>query len=282
MDIGTAKPTANQRVKTPARGGSALGGKKQNRKLKIKNSIVYKDITHHLIDIIKPDQTYTVSQYQQLAITTIQEIQSRGKIPFLVGGTGLYIQSVVDNLKIPEVPPNLKIRRALEKRSDKDLLRMLQKLDPRTHKVIDTHNRRRVIRALEVCMITGKPFSQLRKKGRPLFDILQIGITLPKETLHARIDQRVDAMIARGLAREVKKLHTKYLFTLPAMSGIGYKEFEDYFKKKINLEDVKERIKKNTREYAKKQMTWFKKDARIQWTEHYTHAKRLLIEFLKK
>lgn len=263
MDIGTAKP-----IKTQKAG--------------LKSSIIYKDIPHHLIDIVRPDQDFTLSQYQKLAILKIKDIQSRDKIPFLVGGTGLYIQSVVDNLKIPEVPPHEDIRKELETLNTVELLRLLRKLDPVAASAIDAHNRRRLIRALEVCLATGKPFSQLRQKGTPLFDVLQIGIDVPKEEIRARIDQRVDNMIKQGLIEEVKKINNQYLFTLPAMSSIGYKEFELYLKNETDLENTTGLIKKNTREYAKKQITWFKKDSRIQWVRDHEEAKELLKTFLKK
>lgn len=248
MDIGTAKPY-----------------KIKNDSVKSKNILIYKNIPHYLIDIITPNETFTLSQYQELAKKSIEDIINRNKTPFLVGGTGLYIQSIVDNLKIPEVPPNEKIRWQLEKLNNKQLLNKLKKLDPKTFQVIDKNNKRRIIRALEVCLVTGKPFSKLKRKGKQIFNTLQIGIDVPRNVLYRRIDKRVEKMIARELVKEVKKLNKKYPFKLPAMSGIGYKEFESYFNKKISLKQTIDLIKKNTRGYAKRQMTWFKKDKRIQW-----------------
>lgn len=268
MDIGTAKPKLIQKNNSPRK--------------RTKNIFIYKNILHHLINIVKPDQSFTLSQYQKLAIETIKDVQSRGKIPFLVGGTGLYIQSIVDNLKIPEVPPNKKVRKQLEKLGGNQLLDKLKELDPITLKTIDKNNRRRVVRALEVCIITGKPFSQLRRKGQPILNTLQIGISVPWKELCERIEKRVHKMTQQGLEKEVKKISKKYSFNLSAMSGIGYKEFEAYFKKQISLDETIEFIKKNTRNYAKKQLTWFKKDKRINWIKNRDESERLVRKFLKQ
>lgn len=261
MNIGTAKPAIIKKTKP-------------------KNFITYKKITHHLIDIVKPSQIFTLSQYQKSAKKAIDEIHSRGKTPFLVGGTGLYIQSVVDNLKIPEVPPDEKVRKQLERLTNKQLLNKLKKNDLKTFNSIDKNNRRRIIRALEVCFLTKQPFSKLKRKGKPLFNILQIGINLPKDKLDQKIKKRTDAMIEAGLVKEVKRLNKKYPATLPAMSGIGYKEIISYLKKNISLEEAVELIKKNTRNYAKKQATWFKKDQRIKWIKNLNTAEKLIKDFL--
>lgn len=270
MDIGTGKPHKIKNGKN----------KMRNDSVKSKNILIYKNIPHYLIDVVKPNETYTLSQYQTLAVKTIKDIGSRGKIPFLVGGTGLYIQSIVDNLKIPEVPPDEKIRKQLEKLSDKQLLNKLKKLDLKTFNTIDKKNRRRIVRALEVCLATGRSFSQLRRKGKCIFDVLQIGIDVSKNILYRRIDKRVEKMVARGLVKEVKKLNKKYPFRLSAMSGIGYKEFEPYFDKKVSLKQTTDLIKKNTRGYAKRQITWFKKDKRIKWIKNLNEANKLIKDFL--
>ena len=253
MNIGTAKPTLKQQ----------------------------RIIPHHLIDIIEPNKNFALSQYKKLAIKKIREIHKKNKIPFLVGGTGLYIQAIVDNLKIPQVKPNKKIREKLEKINLPTLLKQLQKLDPITAQTIDIHNKRRLIRALEVCLITKKPFSQQREKGKPLFDILQIGIKIDKKNLNRKINQRVDEMIETGLVEEVKSLVKKYSSQLPAMSGIGYREIIQYLDNKISLEYAKNLIKLHTRQYAKRQMTWFKRDKKIKWVKNYQEARKLASNFLK-
>ncbi|HHD92393.1 MAG TPA: tRNA (adenosine(37)-N6)-dimethylallyltransferase MiaA, partial [Candidatus Portnoybacteria bacterium] len=192
------------------------------------------DIPHYLINIINPDEEFTVAQYKKLAIQKIKEIQKRDKTPFLVGGTGLYIQSVIDNLSIPSVVPDLKLRHQLEEKSLSELQEMLKKLDFESFQKIDLNNPRRLIRALEVCLKTGQPFSQQTKKGKPLFDFVEIGISLSMDQLEQKINHRVDWMIKNDLIEEVKNLLSKYPADLPAFSGIGYQEIIQYLQKKIS------------------------------------------------
>ncbi len=235
---------------------------------------------HHLINLVKPNQEFTLAQYKKLAIKTIKDIQKRNKLPFLVGGTGLYIQAVIDNLAIPQAKPNKKLRNKLEKLTNQKLLSQLKKIDPLTASTIDPHNKRRLVRALEVCLLTKKPFSEQRKKGQSLFNVLQIGLGLNKKTLHKKIDQRVEQMIKMGLIEETKKLVRKYSFNLPAMSGIGYQEVSQHLQGKISPERAKELIKLHTRQYARRQMTWFKRDQRIKWIKNYSQAEKLIRDFL--
>lgn len=252
MDIGTAKPTKGQAA----------------------------DIPHHLIGVVKPNQEFSLAQYKSLAVKTIKDIQKRGLLPFLVGGTGLYIQAVVDNLQIPRVKPNKKTRDRLEKLTNQQLFNRLNKLDPASAELIDQNNKRRLIRALEVCLLTEKPFSEQRKKGQPLFEIRQIGLKINKATLNKKIDQRVEKMIKAGLVEEVKKLSEKYHFQLPAMSGIGYQEIGQYLQNKISLAEAKDLIKQRTRQYARRQLTWFKRDKRINWIKNYSAALKIITDLL--
>ena len=256
MDIGTAKPSQNQ----------------------------CQEIPHHMIDIIKPDEEFTVAQFKNLATKTIKDVHQRNKLPFLVGGTGLYISSIVDNLDIPPVPPDKKLRQKLEKMIIKHgsdyLWKKLIKLDPDAASFVQKQNPRRIIRALEVCLKTKKPFSKLRKKGESLFNTLQIGIKLPKEKLYQRINQRTDEMIEKGLVQEVRKLIKKYSPTLPSLTTIGYQEIVSLLQDEITLEQTIDLIKKNTRHYARRQITWFKKDKRIKWIENIEEAEKLVKDFL--
>lgn len=235
------------------------------------------DIPHYLINIINPDEEFTVAQYKKLAIQKIKEIQKRDKTPFLVGGTGLYIQSVIDNLSIPSVVPDLKLRHQLEEKSLSELQEMLKKLDFESFQKIDLNNPRRLIRALEVCLKTGQPFSQQTKKGKPLFDFVEIGISLSMDQLEQKINHRVDWMIKNDLIEEVKNLLSKYPADLPAFSGIGYQEIIQYLQKKISLNEAIQQIKIHTRQYAKRQMTWFKKDKRIHWVKNLEEAKKIVM-----
>ncbi|MBU2473010.1 tRNA (adenosine(37)-N6)-dimethylallyltransferase MiaA [Patescibacteria group bacterium] len=238
------------------------------------------NIPHYLINIINPNQEFTLAQYKKLAVKTIKDIQKRNKLPFLVGGTGLYIQSIVDNLQIPEVVPDKKLRDKLENQTNQKLYNQLKKLDPESLKVININNKRRMIRALEVCLSTKKSFSQQRKKGKPLFNILQIGIKPNKKTLERKINQRADKMIQAGLIEEVKNLIKKYGHKPYSMSGIGYKEIISYLEKKISLDKAKELIKIHTRQYARRQMSWFRRDKKIKWIKTYLEAKKIIRDFI--
>ena len=238
------------------------------------------NIPHYLINIINPNQEFTLAKYKKLAVKIIKDIQKRNKLPFLVGGTGLYIQSIVDNLQIPEVVPDKKLRDKLENQTNQKLYNQLKKLDPESLKVININNKRRMIRALEVCLSTKKSFSQQRKKGKPLFNILQIGIKPNKKTLERKINQRADKMIQAGLIEEVKNLIKKYGHKPYSMSGIGYKEIISYLEKKISLDKAKELIKIHTRQYARRQMSWFRRDKKIKWIKTYLEAKKIIRDFI--
>lgn len=237
-------------------------------------------VPHYLINVVNPNDEFNLAKYKQLAIKKIKDIQKRGKIPFLVGGTGLYIQTVVDNLQIPKTKPNKKERNKLEKMTNQELFKRFKKLDPIGAVSIDANNKRRLVRALEVCLITKKPFSQQKRKGKPLFNVLQIGIKPDKEKLEKKINQRADKMLKVGLIEEIKKLIKKYGYGLISMDSIGYQEIIPYLQKKITLEQAKELIKIHTRQYAKRQITWFKRDKRIKWIENHSQAKKLIGNFL--
>ncbi len=239
-----------------------------------------KSVPHHLIDIIKPNQEFNVALYKDLALKTIQEIQARNKLPFLVGGTGLYISAVVENIDFPRIPANKKLRKKLEKKTEKELFSLYRKLDPEGSKFIEKENKRRLIRAIEVCKATGKSFWQQRKKDEPLFNVLEIGIKTDKKILQERIQKRIKKMIKKGLEKEVRKLFKQYK-NIPSLDTIGYKEWKEYFEGKINKEAAIEKIIANTKRYAKRQMTWFKKDKKIKWIKNKKEAERLIRNFLK-
>lgn len=239
-------------------------------------------IPHYLIDIIDPDEDFSVAEYKELAIKIIRDIQNRGKIPILAGGTGLYISAIVDNIEIPKVKPNLKLRKKLEKTSLAALLKRLEKSDSATFKTIDKKNKRRIIRALEVTISTGKPFFMQKEKGAPLFDVLKIGLNIPREKLYKKIDARVEKMIKNGLVEETKKLSKKYSRRLPSMSGIGYKQVGMYLRGEITLEKAKELIKFATHNYARRQITWFKRDKKIKWVKSGKNEFVRITKYCKK
>ena len=242
MDIGTAKPSLEDRAAIP----------------------------HHLIDIIYPDENFTLATYQELAFQAIADIQRRGKLALLVGGSGLYVRAVTGGLSIPKVAPDPELRRRLEKRAEQEgyqvLYSELQKTDPIAAEKIDPRNVRRVIRALEVCLTAGVPFSQL-KKSSPKVSTVTIGLTTAREDLYKRIDSRVDDMIERGLVDEVKWLIDRgYSPDLPAMSGLGYKQIVSYLKGETSLEETVQHIKFETHRFARHQYAWFRpKDEHIHW-----------------
>jgi tRNA dimethylallyltransferase len=241
MDIGTAKPTKKE----------------------------LKAIPHYLINIKNPNEDYSVAEYKKDALNAINKVIASGKIPILVGGTGLYISAVVNNWEIPPIKENKKLRVKLEQKIKKDGLKKvfdeLVALDPETAYIVDPKNPRRVIRALEVAILTGKPFSGQRKKGKGLYKILMIGLKLKPEILKNRINKRILEMIKDGLVKEVKNLVKKYDYRCRALDAIGYREIIDYLKKKITLEQAITQMQNNTWHYARRQMTWFKRDKKIKW-----------------
>ncbi len=242
MNIGTAKPSREDRAKVP----------------------------HHLIDIIDPDADFTLATYQELAFKAIGDIQRCGKLVFLVGGSGLYVRAVTGGLSIPKVAPDPELRRKLEERAAREghqaLYSELQKIDPASAEKIDPRNVRRVIRALEVCITAGVPFSQL-KQSSPEVPTLTIGLTTSREDLYKKIDSRVDDMIEHGLVDEVKWLLDRgYSPELPAMSSLGYKQIVAHLKGETALDEAIQRIKYETHRFARNQYAWFRpKDERIHW-----------------
>jgi tRNA dimethylallyltransferase len=242
MDIGTAKPTPEQRALVP----------------------------HHLIDIVDPDGEFSLARYQQLANSAINDIQSRGRLPFLVGGSGLYVWAVLEGWVVPKVPPDTGFRRSLEQRAEAGeaarLHRELLRADPASAERIDPRNVRRVIRALEVSRRGTPPGN---KKSPPSFESLIIGLTMPRDELYRRVDTRVDEMIAGGFIDEVKRLiGMGYGLSLPSMSSIGYREIGQYLSGKARLEEAVNRMKMGTHRFVRHQYAWFKlTDARIRWFE---------------
>jgi tRNA dimethylallyltransferase len=244
MDIGTAKPTPEER---------AL-------------------VSHHLLDIITPDTPYTLTQYQADAQAAIAEIAAHGHLPLLVGGTGLYIRAVIDNLAIPEAAPNWELRRELEAQAAQEgtaaLHARLAALDPTSAARIDPANVRRVIRALEVCLVTGQPFSVLQGARPSPYRLLMLGLTCERARLYERADRRVDAMLAAGFVEEVRALAARgYAWHLPAMTSLGYSEIGAYLRGETSLEEAIARLKFATHSYIRRQYSWFRPEKRIQWLE---------------
>jgi len=243
MDIGTAKPSPEELSLIP----------------------------HHLINIVNPDEDFSLAQYQQLAYRTIEDIKQRNKLALVVGGSGQYVWSILEGWGIPQVPPNWEFRHSLEEEAAKvgkgKLYQELMKIDPIAAQRIDRQNVRRVIRALEVHRGTKTPISQLQYKKAPLFNTLIIGLTTDRGELYRRIDLRVDRMIKQGLVAEVERLvNMGYALNLPAMSSIGYKQIGVFLKGEITLATAIQQIKYETHRIARHQYSWFQlKDGRIKW-----------------
>jgi len=239
MDIATAKPTPAEQARVP----------------------------HHLIDVVAPDEELTLADYQARAYAAIDDIFARGKQPLLVGGTGLYVRAVVEGYNIPRVPPNPAFRAALEAQPAPALYARLQTLDPSAAQSILPTNTRRIIRALEVIQATGEPISAQQTRHPPPYTMIQIGLSLPRPLLYARVDTRIESMLAQGLVQEVENLVARgYSFNLPSMTGLGYREIGMYLRGEVSLDDAVILLKRNTRKFIRHQANWFRpSDLRIHW-----------------
>lgn len=236
MDIGTAKPTPAERATVP----------------------------HHLIDVVDPDEDFSLALYQDMATAAIADIAARGKLPLLVGGTGQYLAAMLQGWQLPRVAPRPDIRAALERQASEQggeaLYARLKVVDPIAAARILPGNVRRIIRALEVYEATGIPISEQRSVQPPPYRIMTIWLTLPAPVLYARIDARVEAMMAAGLLDEVRGLFERgYHWNLPAMSGLGYREFRPYFEGRATLEEAATRLKYDTHTFARRQPAWFRR-----------------------
>ena len=228
------------------------------------------NIPHYCLDIASPKKQITVADFRKKALEAIDKIYKKGKIPILCGGTGFYVQAVVEGISIPKVKPDQKLRKELEKKTIEQLLKELKKLDPNRAKNIDSKNKRRLIRALEIVFKTGQIVPSLKKESQ--WDVLYIGIKKTLPELQKAVNKRVDKMVKKGLKEEVETLVKKYGWTQVLKNAIGYQEFQE--------PNPIEKIKLNTFKFMKRQMTWFKRDKQINWVENYQQAKTLLLSFL--
>lgn len=223
-------------------------------------------VPHHLLDIASPKKQFSVSEYKRLADKTVEEIISQGKTPIICGGTGLYIDAVLKNIVVPEVPPNKKLREKLEKKTTAQLFTILKKLDPRRAKEIDANNPRRLVRAVEIATALGK-VPHLEEKP-PSLDILKIGLDLPDEMLKKKIHTRLLVRMRKGMTTEARNLHKGGLpWKKMEAFGMEYKYLALYLQNKISKKEMLEGIEKDTWQYAKRQATWFKRDKEINWFE---------------
>ncbi len=237
-------------------------------------------IPHHLLSVASPKRRFTVAQYRKLALKSIKKVIKNKKIPFLVGGTGFYIQSIVDGIIIPEVKPDWSLRAKLEKKKTKDLFNLPKKLDLKRVKSIDKNNRRRLIRALEIVMKTKKPIPPL-KKLPPQFNLLIIGVKKSPSELKKLIKQRLIKRLKQGMVAEVKKLKKAGLsWQRLEEFGLEYRYIAKYLQEKITYKEMIEKIQKKDEHYARRQITWFKRDKRIHWITNHNQAQKLVKHFI--
>lgn len=243
------------------------------------------NIKHYLLDLVKPDQEFSLYDWQQQAFKIINTLLKKEKNVIMVGGTGLYLSSILQNYQLPATDKALRLK--LNKLNLEKLVAQLKTIDPEITKKIDSKNKIHVVRALEYAIAFHDDLDTNKKTAACPYDYLIFGLNIEKEKLYTKINQRVDQMIDQGLIKEVKNIYQKYQNkNLPALSGIGYQEISKYLNKELSLEEAIDLIKKNTRHYAKRQMTWFrrmeKQGLKINWNKNLAQAENLVNKFLAK
>jgi tRNA dimethylallyltransferase len=244
-----------------------------------------KSVPYHLIDVVSPEAEFNVAKFQKLAYKAIKDILRRKKLPIIVGGAGLYIDAVVEGYQFNKTKKQQikKTRERLSKLTLKQLLVQLKKIDLETYKVVDRKNRRRVQRALEIYYETGQPKSAVIKKQKPPYRFLKIGITYPKETIAQKIEARLSQRLEKeGMVEEVERLHREGLSWRKLENfGLEYRWISRYLQDKINYTTMLKHLSQDTKNFAKRQMTWFKRDKEIMWENNYDKIEKLVAEFLK-
>lgn len=237
MDIGTAKPTIDE----------------------------MQEIPHYMIDVVEPEYNYSVGLYVKEAKKHITDIISRGKVPIVVGGTGLYFRVLLENYDLPDVKPDYELRKELSSYSYEELLEMLTKLDEKAANSVEKNDKKKLIRYIEIIKLAGKPLDLVRGIKEKEFNVEWVGLNFPREILYDRINKRVDLMIEQGLIDETKKLLQKHGRISNITDTIGYREVLSYLDGELSLDEAKDKLKQNTRNYAKRQLTWFRKNEQINW-----------------
>jgi len=308
LDIGSAKVPKDGITNTSRIVSRKISNKNHSRKFEkaIRDRFgiyTHQGIPHHLIDVASPKRTFTVARYQKLGHKAIRDIVRREKLPIIAGGTGLYIDSLLYGTPFPEVKPDAAFRKNIEKKTAAELFRELKKRDPTRAKTIDPKNKRRLIRALEIIHATGSPVpSQARKEhsgilppsrnategrgknvGMSRGGILMIGIAVPREVLKTRIEKRFTDRLHKGLIEEVKNLHENIGLSWQRLDdfGLEYRFISRYLRDMITREEMEERIVSESMQYAKRQLTWWKRDKDINWTTNNREAVQLAKNFLR-
>lgn len=246
LDIGTAKPTK-----------ADMGG-----------------VPHYMIDIVEPSFDYSAGLYVNDAKKCIYDILSRGKLPVVVGGTGLYFRLLLENYKMPEVKPNKKLREELSLKSYEELRDILLKLDKKAINKIENNDKKRLIRYIEIVSSTGLPLDSSRGIKENEFEVEWIGLNFPRRELYERINERVDKMLETGLIEETKFLLKKYGRVQNIVDTIGYREMIMAIDGVVSIDDAVKKLKQNTRNYAKRQLTWFRKNEDISWNYYPEKLKK--------
>jgi len=271
MDVGTGKDLAEYKL--------IVGGKCQMSNVKCQMT----NIPYHLIDVVGPGQDFNLAKYQKLAVKAIKDVLKRGKLPIVVGGTGLYIQALVDNYDLPGGKPDLKLRKKLQKKSLAELLQELKKKDLASYRKVDKKNKRRVERALEYYLTTGQSFLKKQAKQKPEFEFLLLGIKVDKDILDKRIKSRLKHRLEKeGLANEVRKLHKQGLSWKKLDNfGLEYRWVSRYLRGQVDYDTMFEELNRAIKQFSKRQRTWFKRDERIVWCVDYReiifHVKNFII-----
>ncbi len=237
MDIGTAKPTIKE----------------------------MQGIPHYMIDIVEPEFNYSAGLYAKEAKECINNILKRNKTPIVVGGTGLYYRVLLENYDLPDVKPDYELRKELSNYSYDDLFDMLSVLDESAAKSLERNDKKKLIRYIEIIKLTGKPLQLARGIKEKEYQVEWIGLNYPREELYDRINRRVDIMVEQGLIEETQKLIKKHGRIPNITDTIGYREILSYLDGELTLEEAKDKLKQNTRNYAKRQLTWFRKNEQIKW-----------------
>ncbi len=246
FDIGTAKPSKEEQCGIP----------------------------HYMIDIVEPEFEYSAGLYKQQAKEKINEILAKGKTPIITGGTGLYIDILLKNYDLPQIEADKNLREELKNLENTEIYSILEKLDKTGAETIDKNDRKKLIRAIEIVKKTGKPLNNVRSIGESEYDIEWLGRNFDRKTLYSRIDKRVDIMIKAGLVEETKRLLNQHGRIPNLINTIGYREILGYIDNLYSLDEACDLLKKNTRNYAKRQLTWFRKNESIKWNVYPEKLKK--------
>ena len=277
MDLGTGKIVRDKNPKSEIRNPKQI----QNSKFKIYYS---SSIPHHMIDIVSPKTDYNAAKFKKAADKIIVDILKRGKLPIICGGTGFWIKALVDNVSFPEVKPDWKLRKKLEKKSAFQLFKELEKLDSERAKNVDKNNKVRLIRAIEICKALGSVPNTKFQPPDTKYRFLQIGTAVPKEKLYKNIKKRLADRFKQGMIKEAADLRKKYKLSWKKIQsfGLGYFWIPLYLQDKLDKKELFEKIFQAEKDYAKRQATWFQKDKRIKWLKNYGEIKKKTTNWLKK